>query len=116
MLRSKRNVKRASHSDGYRCSHYRETITNDERFGNAFTCAELDCDGSTSSSASGTGADTTHPNRKVTLEVNDRAPISNGSSYTTPDFRNGKISGSATYRLRGVTRHGQSVYVKLAIP
>ena len=51
MLRSKRNVKRASHSDGYRCSHYRETITNDERFGNAFTCAELDCDGSTSSSA-----------------------------------------------------------------
>ena len=125
MLRSKRNVKRASHSDGYRCSHYRETITNDERFGNAFTCAELDCDGfheqlrdlyfslgiqrlsatfmSIPHGQSGTGADTTHPNRKITLEVNDRAPISNGSSYTTPDFRNGKISGSATYRLRGVT-------------
>lgn len=80
---------------------------------------------------SGTGADTAHPNRKITLEVNDRAPISNSSSYTTPDFSNGKVfvyyfeefgsgvrgwigsagtvtfenvgNGSATYRLRGVT-------------
>ena len=105
------------------CRGSYESRTPQSRY--AFTCAELDCEGfheqlrdlyfslgiqrlsatfmSIPHGQSGTGADTTHPNRKITLEVNDRAPISNGSSYTTPDFRNGKISGSATYRLRGVT-------------